>query len=79
MASDAGALPEVIGDAGLLVAPGDIDALAGALDRVLTDDDLVASLSDAGRKRAADFTWSACTAAHIAAYRAALGGPGEPS
>ena len=73
VASDAGALPEVIGAAGLLVAPGDIDALAAALDRVLTDDDLAASLSDAGRKRAADFTWSACTAAHVAAYHAALG------
>jgi glycosyltransferase involved in cell wall biosynthesis len=73
VASDAGALPEVVGDAGLLVPPGDADALAGALDRLLTDEDLTATLADAGRQRAATFTWSACTAAHIAAYHAALG------
>jgi glycosyltransferase involved in cell wall biosynthesis len=86
VASDAGALPEVIGDAGLLVAPGDSDALSGALARVLTDDSLAAALGAAGHRRAATFTWAACTAAHIAAYDAALGvptrstgGPGDPS
>jgi alpha-1,3-rhamnosyl/mannosyltransferase len=84
VASAAGALPEVVGDAGVLVAPGDPDALAAALDRLLTDADLASSHGDAGRKRAADFTWTACTAAHLAAYRAALGvpapgGSGAPS
>jgi glycosyltransferase involved in cell wall biosynthesis len=75
VASDAGALPEVVGDAGLLVAPGDADALAGALDRLLSDEDLAGSVGEAGRKRAAGFTWAACTAAHRAAYRAAIGQP----
>jgi hypothetical protein len=75
VASQAGALPEVVGGAGLLVAPGDPDALAGALDRLLTDASLAASLGDAGRRRAATFTWSACTAVHLAAYQAALGIP----
>jgi glycosyltransferase involved in cell wall biosynthesis len=87
VASDAGALPEVVGEAGLLVPPGGADELAAALDRVLTDDSLAASLGAAGYKRAATFTWSACTVAHLAAYRAALGhhsaaangGSGEPS
>ena len=73
VASDAGALPEVVGDAGLLVPPGDADALAAALDRLLTDDALAASLGAAGHRRAATFTWSACVAAHLVAYHAALG------
>jgi len=78
VASDAGALPEVVGDAGLLVPPGDADALAGALDRLLADDALAASLGAAGHQRAATFPWSACVAAHVAAYHAALGRPAPP-
>ncbi|MEW6471876.1 MAG: glycosyltransferase family 1 protein [Actinomycetota bacterium] len=76
--SDAGALPEVVGDAGVLVPPGDAEALAAALDRLLTDAGLAASVGHAGRRRAATFTWSACTAAHLAAYHAALGRPVPP-
>src|SRR5581483_6299234 len=78
VASDAGALPEVMAGAGVLVPPGDADALAAALDNVLTDDALPASLGAAEHRRAGTFTWQACTAAHIAAYRAALGLPAPP-
>ncbi|HEY0397239.1 MAG TPA: glycosyltransferase family 1 protein, partial [Acidimicrobiia bacterium] len=78
VASDAGALPEVVGDAGLLVPPGDPTALAAALHRVLSDESFAASLGAAGHQRAATFTWSACTAAHLAAYHAALGLPAPP-
>ena len=75
VASNAGALPEVVGDAGLLVPTGDAKALAGALDRLLADDALAASLGAAGHRRAATFTWSASIAAHLTAYHAALGVP----
>jgi glycosyltransferase involved in cell wall biosynthesis len=78
VASDAGALPEVVGDAGVLVPPGDADALATALDHLLTDDALATSLGAAGHRRAATFTWAASTAAHLAAYHAALGLPTAP-
>ncbi|MCA1842016.1 MAG: glycosyltransferase family 4 protein, partial [Actinobacteria bacterium] len=77
VASKAGALPEVVGDAGLLVPPGDSDSLAAALDQILTDEALAGSLGAAGHRRAGTFTWAACTAAHLAAYQAALGRPPE--
>jgi glycosyltransferase involved in cell wall biosynthesis len=60
VATRAGALPEVLGDAAVLVATGDGPALAGALADVVDSparrDDLVAR----GRARAAAFTWTAC-------------------
>lgn len=73
VASNAGALPEVVGDAGLLVAPGGADALADGLESILTKEDFAADLGARARQRAATFTWAACTAAHATAYQAALG------
>ncbi len=60
VASAAGAVPEIVGDAAVLVAPRDVDALAGALVSVLGDADAGAALVDKGRCRAARFTWEAC-------------------
>lgn len=54
--SDRGALPEVVGDAGLVVAP-DADAVTNALERVLGDPSLRDELSRAGRARAETLTW----------------------
>jgi glycosyltransferase involved in cell wall biosynthesis len=62
IASNAGSLPEVVGDAGLLVEPTDVDAWADAIARLMDDDDLARRLADAGRQRAATYTWEA--AAH---------------
>jgi glycosyltransferase involved in cell wall biosynthesis len=73
VASRAGALPEVVGDAAVLVPPGDAGALAEALDGLLGDAARAGSLSAAGCRRAAAFTWSAHVGAHLGAYRAALG------
>ncbi len=56
VAADRGALPEVVGDAGLLAAPTP-DALAAALERVLTDAALADWLRAAGRERASGLTW----------------------
>lgn len=57
VAADAGSLPEVVGGAGLLVAPTDVSEWAEAISRLATDDDLHARLSEAGRARAESFTW----------------------
>jgi len=58
--SDTSSLPEVAGDAAILVPPTDTDALAAALNRVLTDADLRADLSRRGMERARLFTWRRC-------------------
>jgi glycosyltransferase involved in cell wall biosynthesis len=62
VASAAGAVPEIVGDAALLVAPRDTDALSGALVSVLDDVEARAALVEKGRCRAARFTWEACGA-----------------
>ncbi|MBW3580709.1 MAG: glycosyltransferase family 4 protein [Actinobacteria bacterium] len=70
--SDAACLPEVAGGAGMVVATGDADALAGALGGLLADRDRRDERAAAGRARAASFTWAASAAAHARAYGAAL-------
>jgi glycosyltransferase involved in cell wall biosynthesis len=47
----------VVGDAGLLCPPRDVNAFADALRRVLSDDALAASLRARGLARASEFTW----------------------
>ncbi|MBO0744454.1 MAG: glycosyltransferase family 4 protein [Candidatus Dormibacteraeota bacterium] len=56
--SSRSSLPEVVGDAGLLIDPADPDAWTAALAQVLTDDDLRQELRTRGLARAASFTWS---------------------
>jgi glycosyltransferase involved in cell wall biosynthesis len=64
-----GAIPEVVGDAALLVEPGDPRALAEALDGVLAGGSEVSALIDRGRLRSAAFTWSACARGLVDLYR----------
>jgi glycosyltransferase involved in cell wall biosynthesis len=66
---------EVAGQAALLVDPLDVDAIAGAIQRLLDDRDLAARLGEAARQQAATFTWARTADATVDAYRAALGGP----
>jgi glycosyltransferase involved in cell wall biosynthesis len=57
VSTNAGALPEVIGDAGLLVEPRDSDALAHGIESVLENPQLLKNLSERGVRRAHTFTW----------------------
>ncbi|MDZ4655864.1 MAG: glycosyltransferase family 1 protein [Coriobacteriia bacterium] len=66
--TSAASLPEVVGDAAVVVPPGDVEALAGALADVLSDNALRARLSDAGRARAATMTWERTAKETIAVY-----------
>jgi glycosyltransferase involved in cell wall biosynthesis len=58
VASSAASLPEVVGDAGLLVDPADVDGWTLALARLLEDAALREELSQRGLRRAAEFSWS---------------------
>lgn len=71
---EAASLPEVVGEAALLVPPGDPVALAAALDRILTEPTLRDGLVAAGRARAAKFTWAATAEATVKVYREVLNG-----
>lgn len=61
IASAVGGLPEIVRDPaeGLLVPPGEVDALAAALVRALSDEALRRAMGEAGRLRAADFSIAA--------------------
>jgi glycosyltransferase involved in cell wall biosynthesis len=69
VATQAGALPEVLRDGARFVEPGDTDGLAAALRTVLDDDHARNRLVDAGRARAARFSWDACAAGVVALYQ----------
>jgi glycosyltransferase involved in cell wall biosynthesis len=69
VASRGGALPEVVGDCGVLVEPGNPSDLAGALAALLDDPARRDRLGAAGRRRVEDrFTWRAMAAATAEVY-----------
>jgi glycosyltransferase involved in cell wall biosynthesis len=67
--SNAASLPEVVGDAAITVDPYDVDGLAAAMVRVLTDADLRRQLRERGLARARQFTWERTALETIAVYR----------
>ncbi len=71
--SNASSLPEVVGGAGLIVPPGDVDALAPSLGQVLGDAGLRDELRERGPRQAARFTWERTAEVTASAYRRALG------
>jgi glycosyltransferase involved in cell wall biosynthesis len=71
VASSATALPEVVGEAGLLVEPDDIEGWSDAMLAVLTERGH-ARLAEAGRRRAAQLSWAATAAATAEAHRDVL-------
>ena len=82
IASSIAALPEVVGDAGVLVEPTDVDGWADAMSQLLDDDDRRAALAHAGSRRAAEFTWDASgralTRAYLQAWSWSAGPPVSP-
>jgi glycosyltransferase involved in cell wall biosynthesis len=65
-------LPEVVGDAAVLVDPDDIAAFATALTEVLSSPARRAELAAAGLARAREFSWDRCADLTVAAYERAL-------
>lgn len=66
-------LPEVAGDAGIVVNPRDIDALADAMHSVLTDTALRERLIQKGLARARKFTWETAAQKTLMLYRSLSG------
>jgi glycosyltransferase involved in cell wall biosynthesis len=73
VASTGGALPEVVGDAGLLVPPADSQALAAAIKRLLLSPELAWELGQAGRSRMEKhFSWEKAAERTVDIYRQTL-------
>jgi glycosyltransferase involved in cell wall biosynthesis len=70
--SDVSSLPEVAGDAALIVSPGDVLGLGNAIERLITDSDLRLKMRQRGISRAHQFGWERTAAHHAAVYRRVL-------
>jgi glycosyltransferase involved in cell wall biosynthesis len=70
--STCGAIPEVIGDAGLIFTEGDADALAGALRRTLSDRGLREYMTRAGLVRVQQYSWDRVADKMYKLYRQVL-------
>ncbi|MBI2888042.1 MAG: glycosyltransferase family 4 protein [Chloroflexi bacterium] len=70
--SSASSLPEVAGDAALLVDPASVQDMAAAMAHVLTDPDLRAGMRAGGLARARQFTWQRTARETVAVYRSVL-------
>ena len=65
-------LPEVAGDAAILVDPASVDEIADAIEAVCTDSVLAADLAARGLERIKAFSWEACAGGVMDVYRSVL-------
>lgn len=72
VAANRGALPEVLGDAGLLVEPEDADGMAAAIGRIIDEDGLAESCAVKGVVQSRRYQWSATAIQVLEAYRLAV-------
>jgi glycosyltransferase involved in cell wall biosynthesis len=73
LTSNVASLPEVVGDAALLISPEDVPALAAALARIWSDDSLRADLRARGFAQARRFSWERTARLTLDVYRTVLG------
>lgn len=69
VAAAGGAIPEIVGDGALVVPAGDTAALAGALERVVSDEELRTDLVARGRLQLRRYSWDSTAEAMVALYR----------
>jgi glycosyltransferase involved in cell wall biosynthesis len=65
ISSNASSLPEVLGDAGRLIDPKDLNALSQSMADIFKDDQLRKTMSLRGIERSALFSWEKTTEAYI--------------
>ena len=70
--SNLSSMPEVVGDAAVLVDPYDTEAIADGIRRVVNDEALRQQLIARGRLRVQEFSWRKAAAATLDVYREAL-------
>jgi glycosyltransferase involved in cell wall biosynthesis len=75
IAARTSSIPEVVGDAGVLLDPDDEPGWIAALERVLDDDQHRAQLRESGLRRAATFSWQRAAAETTRIYRELIGKP----
>jgi alpha-1,3-rhamnosyl/mannosyltransferase len=71
--SNTTSIPEVAGEAALLIDPTDIAAMATAMRRVVADDALHHELRQLGLARARQFSWDTCASSTLDVYNQVLG------
>jgi len=71
--SDTPSFAQVLGDTGMLVRPGGVEAFARAMADALTDPTSTTHRAGRARQRARQFTWAACARRTLTAYRTARG------
>ncbi len=79
IAFDNSSIPEITGEAAVLVRTGATDELAKRMEEVLADERLRSELSAKGLARAREFSWDRCARETIAAYERAAGAPAASS
>jgi len=67
--SNVTALPEVAGEAAVLIDPRSAQGIAGALERVMSDERLRGELAEKGLARAGEFSWPRTAAQTLEIYR----------
>ena len=72
VSSNATCLPEVYGEAAHYFDPGDVQAMADAINEVLTDQQLRQRLVEAGRIQAAKYSWQRTAEQTLAVYNRVL-------
>lgn len=77
IAADTSSLPEVVGNAGLLAAPRDVDGFARAIVSLARSPDMREDLRARGLRRAALFSWAATADRTLAVYREAIAAGGR--
>lgn len=71
--SETSSLPEVVGDAALLFDPTDVEQIAGAVARLLSDGALRRQLRERGKRRARAFSWARTAEETVRVYRTVVG------
>jgi glycosyltransferase involved in cell wall biosynthesis len=74
VATAVGGIPEVVGDAAVLVPPDDTEALAGALTGLLSDPEQRARLAEQGRARVELFSWTRTVDGLVALWGSVVAG-----